>query len=147
IRRVLKPGGVAGIADGDFGTGLWEPSSPVLEQVRTLFLQAVRYHGGDPYLARHYRRLLLEAGFARSEAYGRISSETHGDPAGTRRFAATIVQQIEDSTLRRTAIENRWATEADLDVMVAEVHAWGERPDAFIAILDCAAVGWVDEAG
>jgi len=29
--------------------------------------------------------------------------------------------------------------------MIAEVLAWAERPDAYWAILECAAVGWVGE--
>jgi hypothetical protein len=32
-----------------------------------------------------------------------------------------------------------------LDAMVAEILAWGERPDAYFAIMGVAAVGWVDE--
>jgi ubiquinone/menaquinone biosynthesis C-methylase UbiE len=147
IRRVLKPGGVVGIADGDYGTWLWEPTSPVLEQVRSVFLQSVRSHGGDPYLARHYRRLLLEAGFARSEAWAQASSDTRGTLEGTRLFAATAVQQLQTGTLGRTAREHGLATDEDLAAMIAAVREWAERPDAFWSVLVCTAVGWVDDAG
>jgi SAM-dependent methyltransferase len=145
IRRVLKPGGIAGIADGDFSTWLWEPASRLLDRIRALFLQSIRWNGGDPQLARHYRRLLLDAGFARSEMTGRVGSETCGAPDATRRLAATTAQQLESGPLGRVARENGWATDEELAAMAAEVRAWGERPDAFLASLDCAAVGWVSE--
>jgi len=143
LRRVLKPGGVVGIADGDFGTWLWEPSSPLLEQVKTIFLRFIEHQGGDPYRARRYRRLLLDAGFVRSEAVGRVSSDTYGADDETRRFASRCAQLLSQPMLRETAIAQGWATDEDWAAMVAEVVAWGERPDAFMAILDCAAVGWV----
>jgi hypothetical protein len=36
-----------------------------------------------------------------------------------------------------------WATQAELDVLPSALHAWGERPDAFVAILKCGALSWV----
>jgi ubiquinone/menaquinone biosynthesis C-methylase UbiE len=147
IRRVLRPGGVVGIADGDFANWLMEPTSPSLERVRALYVQAIRHNGGDPYLARHYRRLLLEAGFLRSEAWGRISADTHGTTEGTRRLAASVVELLQSGMLGRLSRENGWATEEDLAAMIAEVREWGERPDAFHAIFGCAAVGWVGDVG
>src|SRR5215469_9357960 len=38
MRRVLRPGGVVGVADGDFSAWLWEPATPALERCRDLFL-------------------------------------------------------------------------------------------------------------
>jgi hypothetical protein len=37
-----------------------------------------------------------------------------------------------------------WASADELEALRAGVLAWGERPDAFGAVLYCAALGWVD---
>jgi hypothetical protein len=112
MRRVLKAGGVAGVADGDFATWLWEPSSPRLRELQDLFLRAVRHGGGDPHLARHYRQLLLESGFARSEGYGTASSDTQGTASGTRQFAAEVVEQLITTATWRCGLFSlvRWDT-------------------------------------
>jgi SAM-dependent methyltransferase len=146
IRRVLRPGGVVAVADGDFSTWLWEPATPALERCRDLLLRAFRHNGLDPFLARHYRRLLLESGFARSEACGRVSSETWGTADATREGAKRIVQQLGTPSIGGVAMEQGWITSGDLEAMVSNVQAWGNRPDAFFAIFDCAAVGWVADA-
>ena len=44
-------------------------------------------------------------------------------------------------------VEQGRATDNEIDAMIAELIAWGDRPDAFVAILDCAAVGWCDPPG
>jgi SAM-dependent methyltransferase len=146
MRRVLKPGGIVGVADGDFSTWLWEPATPVLEQCRDLFLRVLQHNGLDPFLARHYRRLLLESGFARSEAYGRVSSETCGTATATREAAARIAQQLRTPGIGGVATEQGWITAGELEAMASAVSAWGERPDAFFALFDCAALGWAADA-
>jgi hypothetical protein len=137
---------VAGVADGDFATWLWEPSSPRLRQLQDLFRRALRHRGGDPHLARHYRQLLVESGFARSEGYGVVSSDTHGTPSGTRQFASVVAQQLRAPSFGGFVVEQGWTTAGELEEMLAEVRAWGERPDAFHAVLNCAAVGWAGDA-
>ena len=89
---------------------------------------------------------MLESGFARSEGYGMVSSDTQGTASGTRQFGATVAQQLRSPSFGGVAVEQGWTTAVELEAMLAEVRAWGERPDAFHAIFSCAAVGWVDEA-
>ncbi len=51
LRRVLKPGGVVGIADDDRGTFLMEPATPLLEALHRLMQRAIQHHGATPSLA------------------------------------------------------------------------------------------------
>jgi SAM-dependent methyltransferase len=145
MRRVLRPGGVVGLADGDFSTWLWEPVSPALDKFRTLYIRTLQHVGGDPFLARQYRRLLLDCGFVRSEMRGRVSSESCGTAEGTRGTAQTVVHLLR-TNIGGVAIQQNWITPSEVEAICAEALAWGERPDAFFAILDCAAVGWVADA-
>jgi hypothetical protein len=45
-------------------------------------------------------------------------------------------------SLRPWIIEHGLADEAHLDALLAEGRAWSERPDAFFALMQCAAVAW-----
>ena len=143
MRRVLKPGGVAGILDPDRGSTLFSPSTPVLQELMSLVLRIREQQGSSLYYARHQRGLLLEAGFARSEGFA------HGDCFGNHEMTSmlgTIVTEVLRSPANvELAVSQGWADREKLEAMIAEVLAWAERPDAYWAILECAAVGWVGE--
>jgi len=145
LRRVLTPGGVVGVRDPDYGAGVWEPTTSLLAEVSHLLLRIREHHGGSPCYARHQRQLLREAGFVRVQAY--TFAECQGSAAATRAFAELIAEVLHDPATIEVAVEQGWADRRTIDAMTAEVRAWGERSDAFRAILDCAAVGWVPDDG
>jgi SAM-dependent methyltransferase len=139
MRRVLKPGGLVGIRDPDFGSILYFPMMPLKEHA-ALRERMQRHNGGNPFLGRTFRRLLLDAGFARAEAGASMSPA--GSLAETRRVADFLKAQSEG--VRQAALANGWADQVTLDTMIAEIEAWAERPDAFYAVVFCEAIGWVD---
>ena len=143
IRRVLRPGGMAGVCDGDWGCCLVVPATPLLEHMQALEIRTRHFHGGNVYYARNLRRLLLEAGFARTEAAATCGST--GTLTETRRDAAFGVARFRGS-FAETVLSQGWADSAELEAMYSELLAWGERPDAFSAGLACAVVGWVADA-
>jgi hypothetical protein len=61
-----------------------------------------------------------------------------------RQRADVLVRVLRDPTVVELVTGQGWVTPADLEEMVAYLLEWGERPDAFFAILYCAALGWVD---
>jgi ubiquinone/menaquinone biosynthesis C-methylase UbiE len=140
MRRVLRPGGCIGIRDPDLGLEVWAPELPLLAESQALRRRVLQHNGGGPFYARHQRRLLLEAGFARVEASA--SLQCYGTAEETRRSASVAAATF--AALARTAIEQGWVDQAAVDAMLTEIVAWGERPDAFRAIGLCHAVGWVD---
>jgi SAM-dependent methyltransferase len=118
IRRVLHPGGVAGVRDLDYGASLLSPMTPLLQEWLALRSRVREHHGRDSFVGRHHRRLFLDAGFARAEA--KMSVHSPGS-AGS----------LEETRLS-----------AAIDAMMAEIDAWAERPDAFAAEIICETVGW-----
>jgi len=139
LRRVLRPGGFAGVRDPDLGVGVLTPQTSLSERARELRIRVRQHNGSDPFVPRDYRRLLLEAGFQRAVATA--SLECAGSPEETRSAAAWMVDQHRD--LSRTALAEGWVTQAEVDAIAAELEAWGERPDGFSATLWCEAIGWV----
>jgi ubiquinone/menaquinone biosynthesis C-methylase UbiE len=139
--RVLRPGGIAGVRDPDWGSSLYAPMTPLLEHWLAVRAQARRHNGSDPFLGRHYRRLLLEAGFVRAEASASV--ESAGSPAETRRHAGFLKAML--AGLAPTVVAQGWMDQVTVDAAAAEIDAWAERPDAFYATTWCQAIGWVSD--
>jgi ubiquinone/menaquinone biosynthesis C-methylase UbiE len=138
LRRVLRPGGVAALRDPDFGTSIYAPVTPLLQRWLAVRAQVRLHNGGDPFRARHYRRLLLEAGFARAEAGASVDSA--GSPEKTARHAVFLKAMLDG--FERTVRAEGWMDQAAIDGMAAEIYAWACRPDAFYATTWCEAIGW-----
>jgi SAM-dependent methyltransferase len=138
MRRVLRPGGVVGVCDLDFGASVQFPLTPLGEQRRALLLQVLRHNGGDPLRGRSDRQLLHDAGFARSEAGA--TAQAAGKLEETRR-SATLMKAVWQG-VAQTALAQGWADQVSLDAMLADVDAWAEQPGAFHVAVLCHAIGW-----
>ena len=143
FRRVLRPGGLAAVSDDDFGTMVMFPESPELELGPRLFEQAVAHEGGNARYSRRLRRLMLEAGFARTEGIAH-APEVYGELERTRWFAEFAVGLFSAPAMSEVIVREGWATRDELDALLAALRDWGEQPDAFIAWLYCGALGWID---
>ena len=141
VRRVLRPGGIAGIRDTDWGGRMHAPATPLLEQWFALTVRLRQRNGGDPFMGRHHRRLLLEAGFARAEAS--VSVWSAGRPEETRHRATFLKAQLQG--LAPTALAEGWIDQTTVEAVGAEIDAWAERPDAFYVETFCEALGWVSD--
>jgi len=139
LHRVLRPGGIVGIRDPDWGATLRAPATPLWEQWRALAVRVRQHNGGDPFLGRHHRRLLLEAGFARAEARGSV--ESAGTLEETLRHGVFLKAQVQG--LARTAVAEGWIDQATVEAVMAEIDVWAQRPDAFSATTWCEALAWV----
>lgn len=141
MRRVLRPGGVVTVVDIDAGATLVSPSLPPVEQLLAFTFRIVEHTGGNPYLGRHHRRLLLDAGFARPEVHPNMVCDATLE--GTRRVAETFVMRLQGPVQEAAILDERWATREELDGLYAATRAWGERPDAMLCQLFLGALAWV----
>ena len=96
------------------------------------------------YCARHHRRLLREAGFARAEGHAVAGVLRHagGDAAARRRSRPADPRPGVGGDGAGAGLGGpggRWRRWS------ADVVAWGEEPDAYWAMMDPAALGWVGE--
>ncbi len=141
MRRVLRPWGIVGIRDPDVAAGFYVPATPLQKQRGALHHRVTERNGGDFYLGRHLRRLLLEAGFVRAETTA--STESAGSLESTRRVAA--FDKIRLQGFAKVALAEGWVTQATVDAMLADIDAWAEKPDAFFVSTWCEAVGWAGD--
>jgi ubiquinone/menaquinone biosynthesis C-methylase UbiE len=141
MRRVLRPGGIVGVRDCDWGGRIHAPMTPLLEQWYALTVRIRQRNGGDPFMGRHHRRLLLDAGFARAEASGSVWIT--GTPKETRRCATFLKAQLQG--FAPTALAEGWIDQKTVEAVSAEIEAWAERPDALYVDMYCEAIGRVSD--
>ncbi len=138
MRRVLKPGGVAGLSDPDYASQLIAPESAGVAEL-TRLMRRFSEENASPYYARHQRQYLLEAGFARTEAFANAVGSGRVDNLSSV-FAQVIKPTME--AIEPWILEKGLATEQRLKEIIAETQAWSERPDAFFTLTICSAVAW-----
>jgi ubiquinone/menaquinone biosynthesis C-methylase UbiE len=145
MRRVLRAGGVIGLSDTAWQHQARYPTNPILEAWEPLWARAIVQRGGSPSYSPRQRELLRAAGFARTEGFAGIVGPGSLDGAGT--LATTrAAAQADIARLREVvapiALEEGWATEAELEAMAEALAAWGEDPDALAFRVRCTAIGW-----
>ena len=134
-----------GIVDGSSMVTFRYPPNPLLEGWDRLRARQRAHNTGRPAEPLQLRALLREAGFARTEASGTLTTEA-GPPAGTsaetRRSAQNDLIRLR-GVLGKLALAQGWLTPSELEQMAQALVAWGERPDAFYARPTFTAIGWV----
>jgi ubiquinone/menaquinone biosynthesis C-methylase UbiE len=145
MRRVLRPGGVIALADDDHDSFIWEPRIPLMTAWHHLVMRVIEHHGGDLRRSRHHRRLLQQGGFARPVAGATLGGGgVWGTPEETRLIAAWAAEQLRQPGFVQLVTEQGWADQSALDAIAAAVLAWGDQPDALLAVMALTALGWVD---
>lgn len=138
MRRILKPEGVIGILDPDYGGMIMAPELPQAIELRDYMLRYSE-ENASPYYARHLRRCLLDAGFARTEAFALCVG---GGNERMANFNYELVIKPTIENLRPWIIQRGLADNEHIDECLAAYKAWCERPDSFFALTQIAAVGW-----
>ena len=139
LRRVLCPDGIAALRDPDVTASFRGPTTALLEQWRTVGSKVFRHNGGNPAVGRDYRRMLLDAGFARAEAGA--SADSAGTAEETFRKAEFFKAQARGYA--HTALANGWTDQETVDAILADLDRWGGRPDSFAITVWCEAIAWV----
>lgn len=141
FHSLLKPSGVVGISDDDWGTSIDSPMSPFSGKNIELMAKVIQYHGGNPFYSRHLRSLLIEAGFDKNEGYA-LAPEFYGTLTETRRVASVVNDILSSPDFVSLVISKNWATKEELDELIEYNLKWAEAPNSFAAHIYCAAVGW-----
>jgi ubiquinone/menaquinone biosynthesis C-methylase UbiE len=141
FRRVLRPGGVIGVADADYDGSIIAPADPALDaSTRLLEDLRARTTGGDLRIGKHLRRLLQEAGFERVVAS--VQAGVDGDAESAHRTGLFWANYLGAPELREYAVELGLTTEAGLNAISDAWRRWSESPGALWARFWCQAVAY-----
>lgn len=138
LHRVLKPGGVIGVADADFDGALFWPDDPLLTRSTEIMVR-IRT-SGDARIGKRLRGLLVGAGFERVTAGAVAGAE--GDNAVTRWNGASWAERFAQEPFVGYAEASGISTREEMAAISAAWRAWGEHPGAFVARFACHAVGF-----
>jgi SAM-dependent methyltransferase len=140
IGKLLKPGGVLGVRDADWGSMTFYPENEGMRRFLAMYYDLARRNGGEPNAGRHLRRWFREAGFADTQVT--TSTTSYADAAATRDWANTYAERTLHSNLADKALEYGIATRAELESMAAAWRAWGDDPDALFCFSHTEVVAW-----
>jgi ubiquinone/menaquinone biosynthesis C-methylase UbiE len=136
VRRVLKPGGVVGLADADYGSVVLYPTNVLLER-GTAILRKMR---PSPDIGRRLRGLLAEAGFDRIE-----TSTAPAPPASANLNAYNAefwARYFEADPFIAHAEAEGWSSRDEMSAIAGAWRTWGSDMAAFTASIWCQAIGW-----
>jgi SAM-dependent methyltransferase len=156
MRRVLKPGGIAGIADHAWDVVIRGPINPALEQWDEIRIKTIEAIGGTPGFSRNQRAAMREAGFARTDGHvmysGRADVQTEPRAGGGRgsggspRSMGGMNPNLAylRSVARPIIAERGWATPSEVDAIEKALEEDPGNPESFFLLPVCWAVGWAD---
>ena len=121
MTALAKPGGIVVVEDIDCGGGFTHPESPAQMRHLDLYQAIVRHHGGDPLLGRKLPRLFRAAGL--TEIHFEIVTPTEPALEVKRLYPLTL------AGLKPAIIQAGLATAAEVDAIVAELHALANAPE------------------
>jgi hypothetical protein len=128
MRTLLKPGGVVGVREVDWGSATFYPENDGMRRFLHLYYDLAHRNGGEPNAGRHMRRWFREAGFGETQIT--TSTTSYTDSAATREWANTYAERTLHSNIADKALEYGIATRSDLESMAAGWRTWGDHPDA-----------------
>jgi SAM-dependent methyltransferase len=129
IHALLKPGGVAGVRDVDWGSTTFYPENAGMRRFLALYYELARRNGGEPNAGRHLPHWFREAGFTATRVTTSTMSFT--DAVATKEWGETYAERTLHSAVAEKALEFALATRSELEEIAAAWRAWSMHPDAF----------------
>jgi ubiquinone/menaquinone biosynthesis C-methylase UbiE len=132
LRRVLKPGGILGVAAFAASGCLHAPADPVAQRRHEMVRRLVEHNGGNWNIGPEIKRLLRESGFV-IEAVS-ASHESFATLEEVRLFAqalADVWRNLSPGSTAAQLLELGWADREELELFARNWLAWAEEPDAF----------------
>jgi ubiquinone/menaquinone biosynthesis C-methylase UbiE len=136
IKRVLRPGGVAGLCAPDWRAFIVEPSSPDLVAAIELYKRIQRSGGGDPDIGGKLAAMMVAAG------YSEVKPIAHYECYAPLSIIGNLVShRLEISPEADGSVAKQWVTAEALARYVQAVRDWQRMPHGLWAQAWVAAIG------
>lgn len=132
LRRVLKPGGVLGVREVDYGGVTWYPQLPGLAIWMTVYREVHYWNGGDPDAGRALKAWARLAGFESVTASASIWC--FASDAEREWWGLSWAERATESNFASHAIESGAADLASLKAIAEAWRTWSSDPDGWLGI-------------
>ncbi|NHB85390.1 methyltransferase domain-containing protein [Tessaracoccus sp. HDW20] len=133
MARVTLPGGLVAVRDSDYAGFVWWPRYRALDEWMDLYQRLARANGGEPDAG---RRLL---GWAHAAGLEDVTVTTStwcfSTPEDRAWWGGMWAERILDSAMARQAVDEGFATTADLTRVSEGWRQWADSDDGFLSIL------------
>ena len=133
MRRVLRPGGVLAVRDGDYGGFVWAPSDPLLDRWMELYHDVCNRNGADADAGRSLLGWAQAAGF--TEIQPSSSTWTFAEPESRRWWGELWADRVISSSLAEQAVGYGLSSPDELQAIAAAWRRWLEQDDGFFVVI------------
>jgi SAM-dependent methyltransferase len=145
MARILKPGGVVGVASVEYGgLVLGGPHEALVRRLFAIREKLWLVEGADPYLGRRLRGLVIGAGF--EDVVGSSTQICYGTAESVREFGLGRAADCADEWYVEGAQTHGLATGEEMAAMREAWLEWSEAPTSYAAFTWCRALGWKPSA-
>ncbi|MHB1906422.1 MAG: methyltransferase domain-containing protein [Acidimicrobiales bacterium] len=132
MRRVLKPGGVLGARDADFGGFFWAPSDPALDRWNALYHHVARLNGAEPDGGRYLPGWVRSAGLVGLE----VSSSTWTFASAAERdwWGGLWAERVTASDLADQLLAHGLCDAAERESLAAAFRRWAASSDGVFVV-------------
>jgi ubiquinone/menaquinone biosynthesis C-methylase UbiE len=139
-RMLLRPGGVVGVRDVDWGSTTFYPDNEGMRRFLAIYYDLARRSGAEPNAGRHLRCWFREAEFGETRVT--TSTVSYTDLIATAAWGDTYAERTLRSNIADRALELGIATRSELDQIAVAWRDWGRDPHAFFCFSQTEVVAW-----
>lgn len=129
--RVMRPGAILAVRDGDFATFVWAPADPRLDRWMEVYRQITRRNGAEANAGRYLPGWVQAAGFA--DVTVTSSTWTFADAESRAWWGAMWADRVRLSSFADQALAYELATRDELDTLADAWIQWAGKPDGIFA--------------
>jgi ubiquinone/menaquinone biosynthesis C-methylase UbiE len=126
--RVLRPGGLVGVRDVDWGTVSYWPLDPWIDRFVDVHMQAWYRNGGEPRMGRQLRALFNAGDLVDVQVTAAVWC--YATAAETTEWGHAYADRLLTSPMGERMVEYGLVSRADVEAMAAAFRAWAAHPDA-----------------
>lgn len=143
--RVMRPGGIVAVRDGDYATFGWAPADPRLDRWMEIYRQITKRNGAEANAGRYLLGWVQAAGFAGVKVSS--STWTFADPESRTWWGAMWADRVRLSSFADQALAYELATRDELDALADAWIQWAGKQDGFFASMSVEVIARRPESG
>jgi SAM-dependent methyltransferase/GNAT superfamily N-acetyltransferase len=133
MRRVLRPGGILAVRDGDYGGFVWAPSDRLLDRWMDLYHDVCRRNGADADAGRYLLGWVRAAGFTAIEPSS--STWTFANAQDRAWWGGMWAERVLQSSFAEQAVAYALSTREELESISGSWRRWAAHEDGFFIVV------------